>query len=221
MRSKLFALVILCTVLATKAQGQWGIHGTFIEYERLAPSGLANLVVGMDHDFTNRTAMALDLNIGMPLNVLFSDGGGRETLYKGYDVSYDFSRYSVGGTYRSLYFLSSNSNGFTFYLGPTVGVRYLIQNVNYVTAYYVTYNSWTSQATPPWARPSNWKNTVFPIAMRWGWRGALDGISGDLYMSLGGVLGGVTTTETPGYLDKKDMLTRLYFQLGYTYAIGW
>ncbi len=102
-----------------------------------------------------------------------------------------------------------------------MGLRYLTRTVDNTGARCMNNTGWTPHTAPQWAIERSWKSTVFPAAMRWGWRGALDGFSGDIHKSLGGIPGGVVDETTPVFLDKKDMLMRLYFQVGCAYAVGW
>ncbi len=61
--------------------------------------------------------MALGFNIGYPLSAVLKGGAGLETVYQGYEMHYFLDRYCFGGTYSSLYLLSSTDSGFAFYVG--------------------------------------------------------------------------------------------------------
>lgn len=205
----LTAFMLLCGLPASHAQ--WGVRATVLHFETLTPRGTFSFLGGLDHDITDRTAMGLDFTIGVDL---FGTDASEQTEYDGYTVDYILTQRSMGVTYRSMYFFSDNDGGAAFYAGPFVGFRQVSYEVEPTTYSYYSYDE------PGWSRRETGSTTMFPLGLRMGFRGPLDGFSGDIYVGFGFLAGGSDPVKAP-YLDSKDRISRTILQAGYTMGIGW
>lgn len=207
MRRFVFLAFMLCGA-QSDSNAQWGIRATILHFETLTPRGTFSFLGGLDHDLTDRTAMGLDFTVGVDL---FGTGASTQTEYAGYSVDYILTQKSMGLTYRSMYFFADNDGGAAFYAGPFIGFRQVTYEVSPTTYSY---------DEPSWSRHETGSTTMFPIGMRMGFRGPLDGFSGDIYVGFGFMAGGSDPVKAP-YLDSKDRLSRTILQAGYTMGIGW
>ncbi|MCB0763646.1 MAG: hypothetical protein R2815_07580 [Flavobacteriales bacterium] len=207
---RLLTLALLAA-LGAPSMAQWGLRATILHFETPAPRGTWNFLAGLDHDLNDRMAVGLDFTVAFNL---FGEPEAEQGEYEGYLVDYALQRKVMGLTYRSCYFFSDNDNGASAYVGPFIGFR----RITYDLAPYVT--TFYGLDQPAWARPVSEETIVFPVGMRFGFRGALDGYSGDIYVGVGTTLGDKDMPNAP-YLLKKDRLGGLFLQAGYSYGIGW
>lgn len=233
MKRILNSFLLLVLVMSAKtSSAQTAIHGSFLHYESIMPRGTFNLVLGVDRDVSPKSGFAIDFNAGYggsnvfrSLNIFnFSDDYSYEGFEEaGYDsgsrkiLRYKSTLSSFGLTYRSYFFVSKRQNG-GFYLGPFIGFRYLRQKA--ITESYEPYDSfsdyynWRSYSTP------KWNNVVVPLGLRIGLRTPIPGFLGDLFFGVGYQAGSAASKEAP-YLTKKDQLSPLFMQFGFSMGGGW
>lgn len=202
-RHLLLSLASLCIISHLSAQ--WGIRGTVLHWERYSPRGQWNLLFGVEHDLNDRLSIALEYTKSLDL---FGTG---DFMYDG-NGEYSLERNASGITYRSAYFLSGNDDGQAVYVGPFVGfrtIKYTMGATEYLNAYPYTV---TTSATGD--------GMLFPIGLRAGWRSPLDGYIGDIYVSIGTLLGDKDLVKST-LLGPKDIIGGPYIQIGYALGFGW
>lgn len=205
------ACLLLAGATSWPLMAQWGVRFTALHYETVQRRGNWNVMLGLDHDLNDRISIGLDFTRSINL---FGEVEAEQTSYDGYLVDYSMDRKVTGLTYRSHYFFSDNDDGAAFYLGPFIGWRKVELDIS-----PVAYNNYLGN-DPTWARREVASSTLFPVGMRFGFRSALDGYSGDIHVSVGTQLGDKEIVGAP-YLIKKDELSGLFLQFGYTIGIGW
>ena len=215
------------------SNAQTGIHVSFLHYERLMPRGTLNLVLGVDRDVSPKSGFAIDFNAGYGGSNVFrafnlfdygSSSGNEGFEYAGYfGSSRSLLRYkthvsSFGLTYRSLFFVTGQKNA-GFYLGPFIGFRYVHQKVTTEVTLPDPYGYNSSFNWIPYI-PSTVNSVVVPIGLRFGLRSGLPGFLGDLFFGVGYQAGNKDIKEAP-YLTKKDQLSPLFMQFGFSMGGGW
>lgn len=194
--------------LCSSTMGQWGVRFTALQWESTTRRGDWNLLLGGDLDLSDRTSIGLDLT--MRAGFFYSDEP-RSIDQPGVYGDYILSQKCTGLTYRSQFFFSDN-DGSAAYIGTFIGFRRLSQE-----ATPIAYDN--NGDTPSWARNSSGSTTFFPLGLRLGIRGSLEGFYGDLYMGVGTSLGGEDPLRAV-YIDDRDGLAPLFIQAGYAIGFG-
>lgn len=193
-----------CLLLAFAAQAQWGVQGTVLHWEALSPRGFWFVRAGVDHDVNERGSLGVDYALSIDL---FGAGQDGETgTYQGNSVYYVLNAKAQGLTLRSAYHFSDNDEA-SFYFGPFAGFR------------TVEYEVRPDDFNAPF-RNETGSGTLFNLGFKLGYRGALDGFFSDVHVGYGTNFGNLDLVKAP-YLDKKDMLGRGFFLVGYSWGIGW
>ena len=206
MKRTVLFLSLLVGVPSTQAQ--WGIQ-VGGHWERLTPRGLLGGIATVDHDLNDRLGISLDLSIG------FGIGSSGNISYQGYSGNYSHELKSMGFTYRSQFFLSDKDD-VAIYIGPFIGFRKLSFALN-PDPYH---NNWWNTSTPSWAVRQTLGGALFPVGIRMGWRAPLDGFYGEIFFTVGTVLGDKDYFNAP-YLQPKDVVGGVYLQAGYSFGLGW
>ena len=232
MKRKLTTCFVASLLLSAQiSSAQTGIHVSFLHYEALTPRGTLNFVFGVDKDISPKSGFAIDFNAGyggsnvlQAFNIFDFDSGsdyyGYESVpyvYNGSQLELRYKSYisSFGLTYRSLFFVTGQKNAGP-YLGPFIGFRYLRNSVKTEIDYNYGYSG-----LPPNIDPSpTWNNVVVPIGLRIGLRTPIPGFLGDLFFGVGYQAGNKEPEKAP-YLIKKDQLSSLFMQFGFSLGGGW
>ena len=189
---------------------QWGVHGTFLHHERITGRHGLHWTVGLDHDPSDRTSIALEF-IGH-FNGFAGEGMFHDhASYQGQDVFYTLTRKVVGMQYRSSYFLSNNNSG--AYIGSYIGFRQFSRTV--------TTDGFHGTDVPAWTIPQKATTMLYPVGLRFGIRSDMDGAFMDAHVSVGYQIGHKNERLNAPYLLEKDALKGFSFQLGYAVGIGW
>lgn len=175
---------------------------------------------GFDHDF--------DENIGMSLEASFLVRGwftsdidnyeDEQLEYDGWTASWGDERKAWTVMYRTSYFFSGASGG-SAYVGSFIGVRGLSRELTIHDQYEVS-GGWLTDG--PFASRYSGDAMVFPIGMRLGFRGPLDGSYYDIYGGIGYQLGGGDNLFVQPELAAGDFTTKtLTWHIGLAYGVGW
>jgi len=236
MKRKLTTCFVASLLLSAHiTTAQTGIHVSFLHYEALTPRGTLNFVFGVDKDISPKSGFAIDFNAGYggsnmfrSLNIFTTDYGSD---FEGYEpttavvggrtvsLRYKSNLSSFGMTYRSLFFVSGQKNA-GLYLGPFIGFRYLRNKIN--TELLLTDPNYYGYYSYNWInyQPAKWTSVAVPIGLRIGLRTGIPGFLGDLFFGVGYQAGNKDIKEAP-YLLKKDQLSPLFMQFGFSLGGGW
>jgi len=170
-----------------------------------------NMMLGWDFDHNERLSGGLDftsdVNFGSEFNMPSSNTSG-PTFYEKVKV--------LGVQYRSQFHFADNDGGNSFYLGPTIGLRSVKHKINY---YQETNNGWTYSSN---LLETEETAMIFPVGIRVGVRGPLDGGYGDLFIALGTNIGsGDVPVNDVRVLTGEAMPNKVFFQAGVCYGVGW
>jgi hypothetical protein len=199
-------LTTAIALLSLGTQAQWGVHAGF-GMERYSSRLDGHWTVGMEHDMSGRTSIGLSVIGLLPVLAPVSRTANNSTY------SYTYMRKGIGVQYRSIFFLTDDAAG--VYVGATVGMRSLqrvalVDTINY-----------TSSAIWPGGRTA--KATVFPVGLRLGVRGMLDGWYSDFYVAVCTQLGR-NSDDMPTlypFNAPEDRLKGLTIQVGYALGLAW
>lgn len=202
-------------LLPTGSCAQMGVRFG-IQHEKITKSTTGstfNLLVGWDFDLNDRISGGLDISTDMnwmeeynlsQISTNFPNGPGYYT---------DRVK-NVGVQYRSQYHFMDNGGG-SLYFGPTIGLRFIKQNIKYFEevpgAWYTTTREVNTSANA----------MTVPLGARLGYRGPLDGGYADVYFSLGTNIGSSEPFTDLRFLAEESMPNTLFFQVGLCYGIGW
>jgi hypothetical protein len=204
-------LILLMVCWPILAQAQYGIRGSFLTYDRLSKGAHTYGSVGVDLDVSDRTSIGADFLFR--LNLFGETELSDYVQYAGYSVDYILTPRSTQFLLRSSYFFSDDRG---FYVSSSFGVRKVSAEV-----IPSTYDPTGFNQLPAWVVRETAETTLFPIGLRFGVRGELDGWYGDLFVGVGYMLGERNLFKAP-YLEAKDReIAGLSIQAGYALGIGW
>lgn len=203
-------LSLLLTVsFGTTGLAQMGIHYGF-HFEKLTEANSGSnwhMGLGWDFDLNDRLSGGLDLTTDMNWT--------GDDYYYGYSAEYGERLKVFGVMYRSQFHFMDN-DGTSVYLGPTIGLRALKQKIEYdeeITpgAWYTSYQRVRVEEN----------GMVFPLGLRLGVRGTLEGGYADLFIGVGTYLGSNEPFSKLPILDEESLPKQTFFQVGMNYGIGW
>lgn len=209
----IFCLVITCAIVSARPiSAQMGVRLGF-QHERVTGvnSGADwHVLLGWDYDLNDRLSGGLDFS---------TDTNWEEEYTMPPSLTgnqYYTERTKVMGVqFRSQYHFSDN-DGTSLYLGPTLGLRLVKQMVQYTDE--VSSGGWSHSYTQ---RTKEDNAVLFPIGMRLGVRGALDGGYADLYVAIGANIGSNEPICDLPFLAEESMPKKMFLQAGISYGIGW
>ncbi len=183
-----------------------------LQAERNNQAGLFKptyMVLGWDYDLGDHLSGGLDFVMDMNWQDEYAQPY-YSTVVTGGPSSYYEKFKALGLQYRSQYHFMDN-DGTSLYLGTTIGFRAVRQVINYTDDTNFNYVQ----------RKVEGNGLLIPVGLRIGVRGALDGGYGDFYLAVGQNIGsGEAFTKLP-FLLEESMPSKLMFQLGLAYGIGW
>lgn len=217
-RLHLFALM-LAVLGGVPARGQGNaIRMIFPEFNGVyADQSLFNrwnFGLGYDHEFAHGVSMGIDAVLG---GLVLSDDGTTDISYLDHVGTFEVRRGGWSVVYRTSAFTGGGDGG--FYMGSFIGVRRARQTYELTYAFspttYVSGNG-------PFEQRTVVDQMVFPIGLRVGVRGPVDGWMSDLYLQLGYQIGSGAPTTPRNYLrsDLRDT-NGLVLTLGFAYGVGW
>ena len=175
------------------------------------------LGMGYDHDFNDRISMGLDVTIDLQ-RATEEDGQSIEVPYAGFIANYYSGDRLLSVTYRTAYAFTDNSETH-LYVGSYFGFRAFKQTLDLG---YVTDPSGSSNGNGPFQQQVEAKKTLFPIGLRLGVRGSLEGGFADLYTQVGYNIGGGESAFSQAFFSGRDFdLSSMSFTLGLAYGFGW
>jgi len=176
---------------------------------------------GYDHDFDEHIGMSLEASF-LVRGWFRSDIGSNEDdqlEYAGWYAYWQDTRKAWTLSYRTSYFFSGSSSG-SAYMGSFIGVRGLKREVEITDQY--EQNGWTGSSDGPFASRYSGDAMVFPVGLRFGYRGPLDGSYYDLYGGLGYQLAGGENLIPRAELADGPFTTRTFtWHIGLSYGVGW
>lgn len=200
-------LVLACTVAEAQMGIRYGIH---FEKTTNAKQGTPlHLVLGWDFDFADRLSGGLDLSTDMN----WASQYNQPSYLPANGVEYHDKVKVFGVQYRSQFHFSDNDQ-YSFYLGPTIGLRAIKQTITYDQA---VDNYWNTRDMVTVVG----RGMTFPIGLRLGMRGELDGGYLDLFAAVGTNLGSGEPIHDFSFLDKESELKRTFLQAGLCWGFGW
>jgi hypothetical protein len=177
--------------------------------------------MGYDRAFNGNLSMGVDITANL-LSADDDDEGYGGTAYDvsvpGYDAAYFVGTRILSIQYHTAFAFGDNETTH-FYLGSFIGYRRVKQTASLT----YTYDPFSSGGgLPPIASYAQGSGAVFPIGLRAGVRGGLDGGYCDLYLQFGRVLGGGESVFSQTYLSGDGFdLASTAFTVGFAYGIGW
>ncbi len=208
-----FGLLMLGLVLnGTKAVAQLGIRYG-VQHEKVTGADLGtdlNMVLGWDFDLNERLSGGLDFSTDMRWSKQYS-----MPVQALGTANYAERVRSIGVQYRSQYHFMDN-DGTSLYLGPTIGLRAVRQMIEYSEEVFNI--GW---GTSYIQRERKDNGLLFPLGLRVGVRGTLDGGYADLYVAVGTNLGSNEPICDLPFLVDESMPNKTFFQAGFCYGIGW
>jgi hypothetical protein len=173
--------------------------------------------MGFDHDLNDRISMGIDLTFDLQ-RATGESGQTIDVPYAGLIAHYYGGDRLLSGTYRTAFSFSDNTEG-SFYLGSFFGFRSFKQALD--LSYVEDPSGWSSD-NGPFQSQVEAKKILFPIGLRFGMRGSLEGGFADLYTQLGYTIGGGESAFTQAYFSGEEFdLSTLSFTLGLAYGFGW
>lgn len=173
-----------------------------------------NFGFGYDHEFDHGVAMGIDAVLG---GLELDDAGITEIEYLGHVGSFDVRRGGWSVIYRTSAFTGGGDGG--FYVGSFIGVRRARQT--YELSYAFSTTTYVS-GNGPFEERTVVDQTVFPIGLRCGLRGPVDGFVSDVYVQLGYQIGAGAPSTQRSYLRSYLRDTNgLVFTLGFAFGVGW
>lgn len=209
-RTLLMALVFGYVPITSMAQ--MGIRYG-IQHEKVTAADLGtslNLLVGWDYDLNDRLSGGLDVSSDMrwdPEYIMPVSTVG--------NTDYTERVKFIGVQYRSQYHFMDN-DGTSLYLGPTIGLRAVRQMIQYSEE--TNSSTWGTSYVQ---REKKGTGMLFPLGLRIGVRGALDGGYADLYVAVGTNLGSNKPICDLPFLVEESMPNKTFFQAGFAYGLGW
>lgn len=173
-----------------------------------------NFGIGYDHEFEHGVAMGIDAVLG---GLELSDEGLTDITYLDHVGTFDVRRGGWSVVYRTSAFAGGGDGG--FYVGSFIGVRRARQT--YELSYAFSPTTYVS-GNGPFEERTVVDQTVFPIGLRCGVRGPIEGFLSDLYVQLGYQIGAGAPSTPRNYLrsDLRDT-NGLVLTLGFAYGVGW
>lgn len=211
------ALLFLLAGLPALGQGN-AIRMIFPEFNGVYAEQSAfnrwNFGLGYDHEFEHGVAMGVDAVLG---GLVLSDDGATDIEYLEHVGTFDVRRGGWSVIYRTSAFTGEGDGG--FYVGSFIGVRRARQT--YELSYVFSPTTYVS-GNGPFEQRTVVDQTVFPIGLRMGLRGPVEGWMSDLYVQLGYQIGSGAPSTPRNYLrsDLRDT-NGLVFTLGFAYGVGW
>ncbi|MBL7953365.1 MAG: hypothetical protein JNM62_16785 [Flavobacteriales bacterium] len=205
--------ILALVVLSTSAQAQMGIrYGAQHEKPTTAKFGSDwHMLLGWDFDLNDRLSGGLDfttdMNWGSGYNMPDAAMAGPDFYEK---VK------TIGAQYRSQFHFTDNDDGASIYMGPTIGVRAIKHKIDY---YEEVSNGWFSTSE---FRETEASKVFFPLGMRLGVRGPLEGGYGDIFLAIGANIGsGDAPINDVRILRFEATPNKVFFQIGLCYGVGW
>jgi hypothetical protein len=216
-RPVLLVLALLCTGAIGQSNGVRFIFPEFTKvYAGKSMWSSYQLGMGYDHDFNDRISMGFDVTLD--LQRAPEDGYDVEVNYAGYTASYQVADKLFSVMYRTAYAFSDN-DGSSFYLGSYIGYRSFKQ---LLALSYVDNTTGTVNGNGPFATDVEGAKALFPLGLRFGMRGSLEGGFADLYTQLGYTIGGGASAFSQPYFTGEEFdLSSMSFTLGLAYGFGW
>jgi hypothetical protein len=220
MRARLLPL-LACGLFCAQAIAQSnGVRFIFPEFTKVyAGKGMWSsyqLGMGYDHDFNDRISMGLDATLD--LQRATEDGNDISVQYAGYTADYQVADKLFSLTYRTAYSFSDNSETH-LYIGSFIGYRSFKQ---VLALGYVDNTTGTVVGNGPFVQNAEGAKALFPVGLRLGVRGSLEGGFADLYTQLGYTIGGGESAFTQSYFSGEEFdLSSMSFTLGLAYGFGW
>lgn len=177
----------------------WNVHATFLHWESLTPKGMMNLLIGVEHELTDRGGWSVDANLGINADKIFASRSNPRT--------HDLTRWNIGLTYHTYYMITTGSR-WPLYAGPFAGIRRIHSNLKINDRYSYPVSE------------TRWNKWAFPVGIRCGFRGAWSKLFGDLYFGVGYQLGN-NEPEIVDLIDKGEQLSHLFLQAGMVYGLVW
>lgn len=212
-RISLLSLVIICLITSTRtAYAQMGIR---LGVQREKITGMSagadwQMLLGWDYDLNERLSGGLDLSTDMNWSEEYSMPTSLMTS------PYYTERIKVFGVQFRSQFHFSDNDGTSVYIGPTIGLRAVKQMIQYDEE--VNSPGWGTTYTQ---RKKEDNAMLFPIGIRLGVRGVLDGAYGDLYIAVGSNIGSNEPICDLPFLVEESLPKKLFLQAGVSYGIGW
>lgn len=211
------ALLFLLAGLPALGQGN-AVRMIFPEFSGVHAEQSAfrrwNFGLGYDHEFEHGVAMGIDAVFG---GFDLSYEGLTDISYLDHVGTFDVRRGGWSVIYRTSAFTGGGDGG--FYVGSFVGVRRARQT--YELSYAFSPTTYVS-GNGPFEERTVVDQTVFPIGLRCGVRGPIEGFLSDLYVQLGYQIGSGAPSTPRNYLrsDLRDT-NGLVLTLGFAYGVGW
>jgi hypothetical protein len=155
----------------------------------------------------------LDLSMDMNWNEDYSLPQYSTNSLTGPSYYYDRVKH-FGVQYRSQFHLMDNDGG-SIYLGPTIGLRFITQRINYFEEVQGAFSTFSREVN------TEEKGMTMPAGLRIGYRGVLDGGYADVHFAVGTNIGSSEPFTDLRFLVEESMPTTTFFQVGLSYGIGW
>ncbi|HOY28494.1 MAG TPA: hypothetical protein PLR96_05925 [Flavobacteriales bacterium] len=218
MSASIKTLMVTLTLLilpGLAAFSQMGIRYG-IQHEKVTKSttgSTLNMVLGWDFDLNQRMSGGLDLSMDMNWTEDYSLPQYSTNSLAGPSYYYDKVKH-FGVQYRSQFHLMDNDGG-SIYLGPTIGLRFITQRINYFEEVQGAFSTFPREVN------TEEKGMTLPAGLRLGYRGVLEGGYADLYFAVGTNIGSSEPFTDLRFLVEESMPTTTFFQVGVCYGIGW
>ena len=206
---------LLVTLPGLMAHSQMGIRYG-IQHEKVTKStygSTLNMLLGWDFDLNQRMSGGLDLSMDMNWNEDYSLAQYSTSSLAGPSYYYDKVKH-FGVQYRSQFHLMDNDGG-SLYLGPTIGLRFITQRINYFEEIQGPFSSFSREVN------TEEKGITMPAGLRLGYRGVLEGGYADVFFAVGTNIGSSEPFTDLAFLVEASMPTTTFFQVGVCYGIGW
>lgn len=173
-------------------------------------------VGGMGYEHRTRGGLTFGIDAAFTLFDMGSDiGGTRPANFMGHTAQYRVQPRSWAITYRAVYHVNGDGSG--FYIGSFLGMRQARQQLELA---YIS-NDHSGMGYRYFAHRAEADAMVFPIGMRLGISGDMDGWYGDLYAQLGYQIGAGDMDLPRTLSEAAHPLAGFTYTLGYAWGIGW
>ncbi|HEY0976635.1 MAG TPA: hypothetical protein VGE21_04125 [Flavobacteriales bacterium] len=216
----LLSIAAITAAVAVQAQAN-GVRGIFPHFDKTFTdiSAFKRWGVGIGYDHQTAGPIAFGVEFQAPVLDLEGDGPYGDTRsfsHQGYEASYYSKLSSWTVLYRASYFVSNDGSG--FYVGSFLGVRHVKETLtlSHVEGPNYVYDQ------GPFKGLEECKGLVFPLGIRFGVRGEMDGWYQDLYFQLGYQIGGGELSYASSFMDRNaPQLSGITYGLGYAFGVGW
>lgn len=213
-----FAFGVAMMAAATMAQAQTtGIRVIFPELTKATREGKLSKFLfggGVDHSLNDRLSLGLDVLLDLSSSD-YSTSQDIQVTSGAYVATYGMITKVTAVTYRAVYAFSDNDETHV-YLGSSIGYRRLNQTL------LLGYVDGPTYDNGPFPESAVGSVSLFPVGLRMGLTGDMEGSYADLYISAMYGIGSNKSAFSGSYFSGDQFKPASFIlSIGFAYGIGW